>query len=61
MGERRATHRLGKRLVEGAHLRSTPPFELPWITTFNLRWLRHAEKTKSRRRKGPAGKTGLPG
>jgi hypothetical protein len=60
MRERRHTHTLGKRLVEGVELRSLPPVELPWITTFNLRWWHHVEDDSSRRRKGPAGKAGIP-
>ena len=44
MNERRRTHRLGKRLAEGVQLRSLPPLELPWITTFNLRWWRYVEE-----------------
>jgi hypothetical protein len=51
---------LSKRLVEGVHLRSLPQVELPWITTFNLRWWRHAEQDTPRRRKGPRGQAGIP-
>jgi hypothetical protein len=43
MGERRLTHILGIRLIDGVYLRSLPPVELPWITTFNLRWWNHIE------------------
>jgi len=60
MGERRLRHTLGKRLVEGAQLRSLPQVELPWITTFNLRWWRHAEQDKPRPKKGPRGQAGIP-
>jgi hypothetical protein len=60
MGERRRTHSLGKRLVEGVQLRSLPPIELPWITTFNLRWWRHAEEESSRHKQGPRGRAGIP-
>ena len=51
---------LGKRLVEGAQLRSLPQVELPWIGTFNLRWWRHAEQDKPRHKKGPRGQAGVP-
>ena len=60
MRERRGTHKLGKRLVEGVQLRSLPQVELPWITTFNLRWWHHAEEAKARRKKGPRGQAGIP-
>jgi hypothetical protein len=60
MAERRITHQLGKKLVEGAQLRSLPQVELPWITTFNLRWWRHAEEANSRRTQKPRGKAGIP-
>jgi hypothetical protein len=60
IAERRITHRLGSKLVEGAHLRSLPQVELPWITTFNLRWWRHAQEANSRRPHKPRGKAGIP-
>jgi hypothetical protein len=60
MAERRITHRLGKKLVEGARLRSLPPVELPWITTFNLRWWRHAQEDISKHATKPRGKAGIP-
>lgn len=60
MAERRITHRLGKRIVEGRRLRSLPQVELPWITTFNLRWWRHAEEDEPRPKKKPRGKAGIP-
>jgi hypothetical protein len=60
--ERRITHRLGKSVVDGARLRSVPAVELPWITTFNLRWWRHLADDESRRVEAePAGKVGIPG
>lgn len=59
--ERRLTHKLGKRVVDGAQLRSVPQIELPWITTFNLRWWCHLADEASRRIEAkPAGKVGLP-
>jgi hypothetical protein len=60
VAERRISHRLGKKLVEGAQLRSLPQVELPWITTFNLRWWGHAQEDISRRAKQPRGKAGIP-
>jgi hypothetical protein len=60
MRERRLTHRLGKHLVEGIQSRFAPPVELPWITTFNLRWWRHVEDEKSRLVKLPPGQAGIP-
>jgi hypothetical protein len=60
VNERRLTHRLGKRLAEGVQLRSIPPLELPWITTFNFRWWRHVEEEDTRRVKGPRGQVGTP-
>jgi hypothetical protein len=60
MTERRISHRLGKKLVEGAELRSLPQVELPWITTFNLRWWRHAQDEISKCAKKPRGKAGIP-
>jgi len=41
--ERRSRHRLGRRLIDGAHMRSSPPIEGPWNGTFNLRWWRYVE------------------
>lgn len=60
MPERRLTHRLGQRLVDGVHLRSVPQVEQPWITTFNLRWWRHLEEDSVQRKRGPRGKAGIP-
>ena len=60
MAERRTTHRLGENLVDGARLRSLPQVELPWITTFNLRWWRHAEDEVSKPAKKPRGKARIP-
>lgn len=40
MAESRLTYNLGRQLVVGVQLRSLPQIELPWITTFNLRWWR---------------------
>ena len=60
MAERRTTHRLGKHLVDGARLRSLPQIELPWITTFNLRWWHHAQEEISNLTKKPRGKSGIP-
>jgi hypothetical protein len=60
VAERRISHRLGKKLVEGAQLRSLPQVELPWITTFNLRWWRHAQEDISKGAKQPRGKAGIP-
>jgi hypothetical protein len=60
MAERRRTHKLGKQLVEGAQLRSLPQVELPWITTFNLRWWRHAQEVMSKGAKKPRGSAGIP-
>jgi hypothetical protein len=58
--ERRLTHKLGDGLVEGVQLRSLPQAELPWITTFNLRWWRYAEEETSRHTKEPRGQAGIP-
>jgi hypothetical protein len=60
MAERRITHRLGKKLGESGQLRSFPQAELPWITTFNLRWWRHAQEDIAKRAKKPRGKAGIP-
>jgi hypothetical protein len=60
MGERRLTHILGKRVVDGAELRSLPQVELPWITTFNLRWWDHAEEDISKLAQKPRGHAGIP-
>jgi len=43
MRERRARHKMGRRLRDGAHLRFAPALEEPWNGTFNLRWWRHVE------------------
>jgi hypothetical protein len=43
MRERRGSHKLGKRLVDGMRLRSAPPIDGVWISTFNLRWWQHVE------------------
>jgi hypothetical protein len=51
---------LGKRVVDGAELRSLPQVELPWITTFNLRWWDHAEEVGSRSEKRPQGQAAIP-
>jgi hypothetical protein len=58
--ERRHTHKLGNGLVEGVQLRSLPQTELPWITTFNLRWWCHAEEEGAWVEKRPRGKAGIP-
>jgi hypothetical protein len=42
--ERRSTHSVGKRLVDGLHFRTAPPADSVWSTTFNLRWWQHAEQ-----------------
>jgi hypothetical protein len=60
MAERRLTHKLGSQLVEGAQLRCLPQIELPWISTFNLRWWRHVEEESVGRKTGPRGKAGMP-
>ena len=60
MAERRLTHRLDGQLVEGVQLRRLPQIELPWITTFNLRWWRHVEEEGFGRKTGPRGKAGMP-
>lgn len=60
MAERRLTHRLGNRVVDGVELRSLPQVELPWITTFNMRWWDHADDVGSRGEKRPQGQAGLP-
>jgi hypothetical protein len=60
MSERRISHRLGTKLVEGAQLRSLPQVELPWITTFNLRWWHHAQEDIAKRAKKPRGRAGIP-
>jgi len=60
MAERRLTHRLGNRVVDGVELRSLPQVELPWITTFNMRWWDHADEVGSRGEKRPQGQAGLP-
>jgi hypothetical protein len=44
MPERRVRHRMGRRLVDGLQLRSAPPIEGVWISTFNLRWWQHLER-----------------
>jgi hypothetical protein len=36
------------------------PLTPAWITTFNLRWWRHAEEANSRRTQKPRGKAGIP-
>ena len=41
--ERHARHRLGLHLVDGAHMRSSPPTEGLWNGTFYLRWGEHVE------------------
>jgi len=51
---------LGKRVVDGAELRSLPQVELPWITTFNLRWWDHAEEDISKLAKKQRGHAGIP-
>jgi hypothetical protein len=59
--ERRSSHTLGNRVVDGAQLRSVPPIEQPWITTFNLRWWSHLTDEGSRRiEEKPTGMVGLP-
>lgn len=59
--ERRTTHFLDKRVMDGAQLRFVPPIELPWVTTFNLRWWCHLAAKDSRVTVAkPAGKVGLP-
>jgi hypothetical protein len=60
VSERRRTHKLGNGLVEGVQLRSLPPAEQPWITTFNLRWWRYADEETSRHTKEPRGQAGTP-
>jgi hypothetical protein len=60
MAERRTTHQLGTRLVDGARFRSLPQTELPWLTTFNLRWWQHAQEDISKPAKKPRGKAGIP-
>jgi hypothetical protein len=44
MRERRSSHSVGKRLVDGLHFRTAPPADSVWSTTFNLRWWQHAEQ-----------------
>ena len=39
--ERRSRHRLGRHLIDGSHMRFSPPIEGLWNGTFNLRWLEH--------------------
>jgi len=41
--ERRVRHRLGRHLIDGAQMRSSPPIEELWNGTFNLRWWEHLE------------------
>lgn len=41
--EQRARRRLGRHLVDGAHMRSSPPVEGLWNGTFNLRWWQYVE------------------
>ena len=55
MAERRLTHRLGNRVVDGVELRSLPQVELPWITTFNMRWWDHADEVGYSRRQAATG------
>jgi hypothetical protein len=45
--DRRTRHKLGARLREGAHLRFVPPIEMPWISTFNLRWWQHVDNDET--------------
>jgi len=42
--ERRVRHRLGRHLIDGAQMRSSPPIEGLWNGTFNLRWWEHMER-----------------
>jgi hypothetical protein len=44
MRDRRVRHSLGKRLVDGPQLRTAPPIEGVWISTFSLRWWQYAER-----------------
>jgi len=60
MAERRLAHRLGNRVVDGVELRSLPQVELPWISTFNMRWWDHADEVGSRGEKRPRGQAGFP-
>jgi hypothetical protein len=46
MRERRSRYKLGRRLLDGIHMRSVPQLEEDWNGTFNLRWLRHAEQKR---------------
>jgi len=50
MRERRSTHSVGKRLVDGLHFRTAPPADSVWSTTFNLRWWQHAEQEQEQER-----------
>lgn len=59
MAERRITHRPGNKRVEGARLLSLPQVELPWITTFNLRWWHHAHEGSSKHVTEPRGTAGI--
>jgi hypothetical protein len=64
--ERRTTHRLDNRLIDGRKLRFVPPVESPCMTTFNLRWWQHLEheQTAPARRaaqREPIGGLGTPG
>lgn len=46
--ERRTRHRIGRRLIDGVHVRFAPPIEGLWIGTFNLRWWEHLEHEHSK-------------
>ena len=50
MRERRSTHSVGKRLLDGLHFRTAPPADSVWSTTFNLRWWQHAEQEQEQER-----------
>ncbi len=41
--ERRVRHRLGRHLIDGAQMRSSPAIDELWNGTFNLRWWQHVE------------------
>jgi hypothetical protein len=49
MAERRRTRLTpngdGKHVASGPELRTAPPVDSPWHSTFHLRWWQHAVKT----------------
>lgn len=48
MRERRSRHQIGRRLLDGIHIRTAPQLEEVWNGTFNLRWWRHVEEKREK-------------